>query len=461
MKTLYLRIVVTTIVVMIFSSLLSFFLSNAYYHFYLKPHNDEKVTRMAKDIQSYYQNHSSIDINQYLSHISQLGYQMYLVASDGNGTFYGGDFRKKELDQNIIQDVVSGKTYHGINQFPSKLFVTGFFDNVLKNTIGVPVIVDGAPHALFIRPNLEVQFGEMRIFFAILLAVTILLSVIFVVISTRYIVKPISKLTEATKKIAKGNYNIQLQVHRRDEIGQLASHFSSMTKSLEQLEAMRQEFVSNVSHEIQSPLASIQGFSQTLQLETITEEKRKHYLSIIEDESRRLSQLSKQLLTLASLDKEEGIVEKDRFDLSQQIKQVLFMTEWSWREKDIAIDMELPFVFIHADQKLLQQAWTNLITNSIKFRETGGTISINIRSDNEKCYIEISDTGIGISKEDLPHIFQRFYKADKSRIRKEGSSGLGLPITKKIIELHDGKIHVESMLGRGTTFFIELPLTSN
>ncbi len=416
---------------------------------------------MAKDIQSYYQNHSSIDINQYLSHISQLGYQMYLVASDGNGTFYGGDFRKKELDQYIIQDVVSGKTYHGINQFPSKLFVTGFFDNVLKNTIGVPVIVDGAPHALFIRPNLEVQFGEMRIFFAILLAVTILLSVIFVVISTRYIVKPISKLTEATKKIAKGNYNIQLQVHRRDEIGQLASHFSSMTKSLEQLEAMRQEFVSNVSHEIQSPLASIQGFSQTLQLETITEEKRKHYLSIIEDESRRLSQLSKQLLTLASLDKEEGIVEKDRFDLSQQIKQVLFMTEWSWREKDIAIDMELPSVFIHADQKLLQQAWTNLITNSIKFSETGGTISINIRSDNEKCYIEISDTGIGISKEDLPHIFQRFYKADKSRIRKEGSSGLGLAITKKIIELHDGKIHVESMLGRGTTFFIELPLTSN
>lgn len=416
---------------------------------------------MAKDIQSYYQNHSSIDINQYLSHISQLGYQMYLVASDGNGIFYGGDFRKKELDQNIIQEVVSGKTYHGIDQFPSKLFVTGFFDNVLKNTIGVPVIVDGAPHALFIRPNLEVQFGEMRIFFAILLTFTILLSVIFVVISTRYIVKPISKLTEATKKIAKGNYNIQLQVHRRDEIGQLASHFSLMTKSLEQLEAMRQEFVSNVSHEIQSPLASIQGFSQTLQLDNITEEKRKHYLSIIEDESRRLSQLSKQLLTLASLDKEEGIVEKDRFDLSQQIKQVLFMTEWSWREKDIAIDMELPSVFIHADQKLLQQAWTNLITNSIKFTETGGTISVNIRSKNEKCYIEISDTGIGISKEDLPHIFQRFYKADKSRIRKEGSSGLGLAITRRIIELHDGNIHVESVLGRGTTFFIELPLTSN
>lgn len=416
---------------------------------------------MAKDIQSYYQNHSSIDINQYLSHISQLGYQMYLVASDGNGTFYGGDFRKKELDQNIIQEVVSGKTYHGINQFPSKLFVTGFFDNVLKNTIGVPVIVDGSPHALFIRPNLEVQFGEMRIFFAILLTFTILLSVIFVVISTRYIVKPIRKLTEATKKIAKGNYNIQLQVHRRDEIGQLASHFSSMTKSLEQLESMRQEFVSNVSHEIQSPLASIQGFSQTLQLETITEEKRKHYLSIIEDESRRLSQLSKQLLTLASLDKEEGIVEKDRFDLSQQIKQVLLMTEWSWREKDIAIDMELPFVFIHADQKLLQQVWTNLITNSIKFSKSGGTISVNVRSDTEKCYIEISDTGIGISKEDLPHIFQRFYKADKSRIRKEGSSGLGLAITKRIIELHDGKIHVESTLGRGTTFFIELPLTSN
>ncbi|GIN85854.1 two-component sensor histidine kinase [Heyndrickxia sporothermodurans] len=459
MKTLYLRIVATTIFVMLLSSVLAFFLSNIYYHYYLKPHNDAKVTKMAVDVQTFFEKNPSLDVDSYLQFVGKLGYQLYIVDSDGKGTFYGGSFRKKDLSSKVIEQVLSGEVYHGINQFPSRLFVTGFFDNVIINTIGVPVTVNGSPTALFIRPNLEVQFGEMRIFFAFLLLLTILLSILFVVVSTRYIVKPIVKLTEATKKISKGNYNIELNVHRRDEIGKLANYFSKMTKSIEQLEEMRQEFVSNVSHEIQSPLASIQGFSQTLQLKNLTDEQRKHYLSIIEDESRRLSQLSKQLLTLASLDKEEGIVDRETYDLATQIKQVLFMTEWNWREKDLAIDLELEPVIITADQKLLHQVWTNLITNGIKYSEEGGTLSLKLQSIEGQAYVEISDTGIGISEKDLPHIFQRFYRADKARNRKEGSSGLGLAITKKIIEMHSGSIQAISEHGKGTTFIIKLPLT--
>ena len=143
----------------------------------------------------------------------------------------------------------------------------------------------------------------------------IVLSILFVLISTRYLVKPIVKLTEATKQVAKGKYNVELYVKRRDEIGALASHFSEMAKSLEQLEEMRQEFVSNVSHEIQSPLASIQGFSKTLRSADLSDEQRNEYLSIIEEESRRMSSLSKQLLTLASLDKESEHIEKARLTL--------------------------------------------------------------------------------------------------------------------------------------------------
>lgn len=457
MRTLYLKIVLTTIVVMMFSSVAAFFISNAYYQYNLKPYNDKKLTRMAEDVKTFYESSPNVRLDRYLRNIGDLGYQIYLVDEQGRGSFFGGSFREKELSDKVIQSVLDGHVYHGISQFSSKGFITGFFDNVLINTIGIPITDNGHQYALFFRPNTELQFGELRIFFALILLLTIFISILLVLVSTRYIVKPITKLTQATKQIAEGKYDIQLNTTLRDEIGELTNHFSRMAKNLEQLEAMRQEFVSNVSHEIQSPLASIQGFSQTLQSKKLSEDQRQHYLSIIEKESRRMSQLSKQLLTLASLDKEKEILSENTFDVAAQIKQVLFMTEWSWREKDLALELELPAAFIYADEQLLHQVWTNLLVNSIKFTENGGSISIKLMQKDDEYHIEFKDTGIGISQNDLPYIFNRFYKADKARGRKEASSGLGLAITKKIIELHDGQIYVESQIGKGTIFHICLP----
>ncbi|MBY0074428.1 HAMP domain-containing histidine kinase [Priestia aryabhattai] len=458
MKTLYLRIVLTTIAVMVFSSLLAFIVANVYYQYSLKPYNDQKLTRMAKDIASFYESNRGVDQQSYLQHISKLGYQIYVVDSTGHETFYGREFRNQRLEKSAVKQVLEGKMYHGIANFPSQVFVTGFFDNVLANTIGVPLKGEGnKQQALFIRPDIQLQFGEMRIFFSVILLLMIVLSILFVLISTRYLVKPIVKLTEATKQVAKGKYNVELYVKRRDEIGALASHFSEMAKSLEQLEEMRQEFVSNVSHEIQSPLASIQGFSKTLRSADLSDEQRNEYLSIIEEESRRMSSLSKQLLTLASLDKESEHIEKSTFDVATQIKQVLFMTEWSWREKELAIEMDLPSTMISGDQKLLHQVWTNLITNSVKFTEEGGTLSLRVGMEDTYCHVEFQDTGIGMSKESLPHIFNRFYKEDKARSRTEGSSGLGLAIVKQIVDMHGGSIHVESEKGKGSTFHVYLP----
>ncbi|WP_108671024.1 sensor histidine kinase [Peribacillus acanthi] len=456
MKTLYLRIVVTTILFMIISSVIAFILSNGYYQYYLKSFNDRKVTNMALNVQKYYESNVDGNMNDYFQNIGALGYQMYLTNGKEMESFFGEPFRKKELSSNIIEEVLEGNIYHGISQYPSKPFNTGFFEDSLINSIGVPINVEGNTHALFIRPNVKVQFGELRFFFALLLVVTVVLSIIFVAISTRYIVKPIIKLTEATKQISKGNYDIQLSTNRKDEMGQLATHFSQMTKSLENLEAMRQEFVSNVSHELQTPLSSIQGFSKTLQSSNLSEQQRNEYLSIIEDESKRLSLLSKQLLTLASLDKEQNSIEMQTFDVAEQIKQVLFLTEWNWREKDLAIDLDIPSTFINGDRRLLHQVWTNILTNSIKFTAPAGTIGIRLFVHNEICHIEIKDSGIGIASSDLPYIFNRFYKADKSRSRKEGT-GLGLAISKKIIEMHHGTISVNSTLGKGSTFIIQLP----
>jgi len=439
---------------MILSSFFAFFLSNAYYQFKLKPVNDQKLMKMANDIKDFYEHNAEDNINAYLTSVGHLGYQLYLVDEQEKNMFFGNEFRKNTLKTGTIQSVLAGNTYHGIKDYPSKVFITGFFENDLRNTVGVPITANGTKYALFLRPDTELQIGELRIFLAVLLVLTFFISVLLVIISTRYIVKPITRLTDATKRLSKGDYNLQLNVNRRDEIGRLASHFSQMAKGLEQVEASRQEFVSNVSHEIQSPLSSIQGFAQTLQSSSLPEEERRRYLEIIEHESKRMSQLSKQLLTLASLDKEDGFVTKTTFDLSNQLKQVLMMTEWHWREKDIAVDMELPSTFVFADENLLHQVWTNLITNSIKFTELGGTISVSIRTRDTDCMVTISDTGIGIAPSQIEHIFERFYKADKARDRKEASSGLGLAIVKKIIDLHEGTIDVKSELGKGTTFIV-------
>lgn len=457
MKTLYIRIVLTILGVMICSSLLAFFLSNVYYHYNLKPYNDKKLTKMALDVGTFYEENNDIELSNYLKSISKLGYQILLVDQQGNQSFYGGSFREKKLDHKVIDSVLYGKVYHGIAEFPTSLFVTGFFDNTLSNTVGVPIKSSNHHLALFMRPNVQLQFGELRILFSILLLLTIVLSIVFVLVSTRYIVRPIIKLTEATKKIAEGKYNVQLQIKRQDEIGKLANHFSHMSQRLGQIEAMRQEFVSNVSHEIQSPLASIQGFSQSLQTEKLTEEQKNHYLSIIEEESKRMSLLSKQLLTLAALDKEESILQKTTFDVAEQIKQVVFTTEWSWRNKELAIDLELPQTFVSADKNLLHQVWTNLMTNSIKFNHEGGSISIKLSSNEEYVQIEFKDTGIGIFEKDLQQIFNRFFIVDKARNRKESSSGLGLAIVKQIIELHKGHIEVSSKVGEGTKFYLTIP----
>ena len=182
------------------------------------------------------------------------------------------------------------------------------FDNELINSVGVPVKHGDKQYALFIRPDIQNQFGEMRIFLAVLLGFIVLLSIIFIAIAAGYIVRPIRKFTNATQ-IASGEYEIELDVKRKDEIGTLSTSFQKMTKSIKELDEMRQEFVSNVSHEFQSPLSSIQGFSKTLQTEKMSVEERNHYLQIIEGESKRMSSLCKQLLTLASLDKEEKVLQ--------------------------------------------------------------------------------------------------------------------------------------------------------
>lgn len=267
------------------------------------------------------------------------------------------------------------------------------------------------------------------------------------------------EIIDALRKIAKGDFNIQLEtLKREDPFTTLIDHINHMAKQLKEMEAMRQEFISNVSHEIQSPLTSIGGFAKALQYDELTNEERSYYLSIIETETYRLSKLSDNLLKLTSLESEHHPFERKSYRLDQQIRNIILACEPNWMEKELEIDVSLEKVQILADEDLMSQVWINLIYNSIKFTPNSGKIRIHLKNIEGKAIIKISDTGIGISKKDQVHIFERFFKADKARERSRGGSGLGLSIVKKIIEMHNGTILVESEIEKGTTFTIVIQI---
>lgn len=266
-------------------------------------------------------------------------------------------------------------------------------------------------------------------------------------------------MVQAIQSMSRGDFNVSVDNNPHGgPFVELVDSINNMAVELGQLEKMRQEFISNVSHEIQSPLTSISGFSRALQNEQITPAERKHYLEIIEAESTRLSKLSDNLLKLSSLESQHHPFEPKSYRLDKQIRNHILACEPQWVDKDIEMDVELEEITLIADEDLLSQVWTNLIHNAIKFAPNGGTIGVHLTSSGEEAIIRISNNGAGISEEDRAHIFERFYKADKSRNRTSGGNGLGLSIVKKITEMHQGTISVVSAPEEMTTFTVRLPL---
>ncbi|MBB6669272.1 two-component sensor histidine kinase [Cohnella nanjingensis] len=275
----------------------------------------------------------------------------------------------------------------------------------------------------------------------------------------RRVIQVMTTIIDAMQRMAKGDFNINVEAHPRfaGEFYAIVQNLNRMAAELGQVEQMRQEFISNVSHEFQSPLTSIKGFAQALQQDEITTETRRYYLKIIETESDRLSRLSDNLLKLTSLESKHHPFQPKPFRLDRQIRRVVLSCEPQWVDKQIEMDIHLPDASIEADEELLNQVWINLLSNSIKFTPQGGTITISLTLTEEEAEIVFSDTGIGVSPEDLPHLFERFYKADRSRNRTSGGSGLGLSIVHKIVQMHQGRIDVRSEPGAGTSFVVVLP----
>lgn len=271
-------------------------------------------------------------------------------------------------------------------------------------------------------------------------------------------------IIETLERIAKGDFSVRVEsefdanTESRGVLGDLVKSVNQMAVELDQMESLRQEFISNVSHEIQSPLTSIRGFAQALQNDQLSAADQQHYLTIIETESTRLSKLTDNLLRLASLEADQIRFEPRPYRLDKQIRNLILACEPQWIAKALELDVSLSPLEISADEELLSQVWINLIHNGIKFTPEQGRLCIALERCDDCLEFRIRDTGPGISEADQVRIFERFYKADKSRTNSgSGGSGLGLSIARKIVELHHGAIRVDSTLGVGATFIVSLP----
>lgn len=264
------------------------------------------------------------------------------------------------------------------------------------------------------------------------------------------------QLTKALAKMAQGDFDVLLDPNAIGARNELAEAINDMARSLGTLETMRRDFISNVSHEIQSPLTSISGFAALLQKDDLPDDERRRYAAIIEAESKRLSSLSENLLKLSALDNNKIPLNTQIFRLDKQLEHIALTLEPQWSAKNLILEAELQKINICGDEDLLSQVWMNLLHNAVKFTPNGGSIGISLTSGDNSVIVKITDTGVGITPEDQIHIFERFFKVDKARDRSLGGNGLGLSLVKKIIELHGGTITVESGIGKGTTFQIFL-----
>lgn len=455
MKTLYRQFIVAILVILMCSLIFALFIANLFYTNVTKKDSDEEHVVITQEVAHVLENmHDGGGFSEYLDSISKLGYQIAVVSEQDTIQFYGEPFEKTTLSPDATNVLEKQEIFHGMRQFSSQVFMMSHFTNDINNTVGVPFTLNNEQYALFLRSNTKLLSSDIHTLllgFVLTIAVASILGVVWL---ARQLTRPIAQLTEATKQLANENYSYELNIKRQDEIGQLAESFNEMQRQLQHNDLARKSFISNVSHDFQSPLMNIQGYADLLRSPAVTEEERTEYVSVIDQESKRLSSLTKQLLLLTSLDQPSYPMKYEEFRLDEQLKEIIMKFYWRLEEANLDISYHLPEVTIRADKELLTNVWENLLSNAIKYNRLNGSIEISLLETVDTIVVTMKDTGIGISGDAQPQLFDRFFRVDDAR--KRDGTGLGLSIVKQIVTLHNGTVIVTSTVNEGTVFKITL-----
>lgn len=381
----------------------------------------------------------------------------------------------------LCSDALSGCQHQGLQlnqEYLQKVFengsdsATGHIDGLYEEeryVVSAPIVSNDTATGLVLVsvPTLTTGKTLNRISNIFLTAAVfvVLISVLAVTAFARRESKPLRDMAKAANDFAHGNLEARVRVEEdySEEVEELALAFNNMASSLQKSEYRRQEFVANVSHELKTPMTTISGYIDGILDGTIPPERRSHYLQIVSDETKRLSRLVRSMLDISQLQQEQGIPEEQKihFDLEECAGQVLITFEKKINDKGLNVDVDFPPhpVYTVANQDSITQVIYNLIDNAVKFCPRGGTLGLKIREGGSKAYVSVSNDGDTIPPEELPLVFDRFHKLDKSRSRNRDGWGLGLYIVKTIVCSHGENISVSSKDGK-TEFTFTMPLVT-
>ena len=349
----------------------------------------------------------------------------------------------------------------------SYYIVDRFFDTFEKQNLNVivPITADykvkGYVTIPYAMSSIDDSANSLTGIFMMTFLILFLLSMIILIFFTEMVYIPLKKITYATEQYASGNMHYEFQVESDDEIGYLAACLNYMASEIARSEDDQKKFVANVSHDFRSPLTSIQGYLKAMLDGTIPPEMYEKYLTIVLNETERLTKLTNSLLTLNNLNTKGILLDKTDFDINQVIRNTAASFEGVCRSKNIAIEVVLTeeVMYVNADMEKIQQVLYNLLDNAIKFSHHNSVIKIETSEKKNKIFISVADHGIGIPKDDLKLIWDRFYKSDYSRRKDKKGTGLGLSIVKEIINAHGENINVISTEGAGSEFVFSLPMS--
>lgn len=284
----------------------------------------------------------------------------------------------------------------------------------------------------------------------------VLLAVLGSLLIRNPVVRIIEDLIQATQQIADGHFSIRVPEAGKGDLRKLLRNFNQMAAGLENVEHMRSDFLSTFSHEFRTPITSICGFAERLREPGLAPDKRTAYLDFIISESRRLAELSNDLLLFFKYQNQNFIGDQETFELDEQILQCIIGLEPHWEARGIRIEVDLPSISYRSNREMLSHVWQNLLDNAVKYSRDGGLVHVSAVQCDGQVEISIQDHGIGMDEETMSHIFEKFYRG--ATARASSGSGLGLTLVQNIVKLCGGGISVQSRPGEGSTFCVRLPL---
>lgn len=425
---------------LIFITLLVFLIHNSLYNKFADTYNHQLT-----QIETFIAEKNRLpDTSSLITHYD---YNIYIAdASDVENSD-----RLPPYLKNVLQDILASG---------EKVTSNDRYNGELHYVIGSPLKApESSEKFVFLMDfgNLDHTYREFIIIILLTLFITVCIATFIIWIISRKITAPLTKLNQASVEYAKGNFTEKVQYNSDDEIGELTAAFNHMASQLNLLEERRKEFLSNVSHDLRTPLTSLKGFLIAFRDGTIPDSKKDYYYHLMERETERMIKMVNDTLTLSRLEENYMTLNRRGYSLTEQVEEVISKAEPIYRKKNLMIILndDGDKNIVYADREKMEQVIINLLQNAVNFSTAGEQIVIDLKSRGDKVHFKITDTGAGIKEEDISRIWERFYKADVARTDRSGT-GIGLAIVKQITTLHGFDVKVTSSSEKGTTFEITM-----